>query len=75
MEDYFGNPIKIGDDITYITVYSHKPVFNEGKVLDIDDSRRYRDTIKVLGNSNNRPGWTYADRIIVRKFVNNDTNI
>lgn len=75
MKDYFGNPIEIGDEITYVTVYSHKPVFNEGKILNIDDSRRYGDMIQILGNTNTRPGWTYPNRIIVRKFVKNDTDI
>lgn len=75
MRDYFENPIEIGDEIIYITVNGHRPKFNEGKIISIDDCRRYRDSIQVLGNTNTRPGWTYPNRIIVKKFVNNGTSI
>jgi acyl carrier protein len=62
--DYWGQPLAVGDDITYVGARGHTPYFQEGKIVAFDDTRKYRDCVQVLGEKNSRPGWTYASRII-----------
>lgn len=67
--DYFGNPIQLNDEITYVGVSGHTPKFKEGRVISIDTDRKYKDIVQVLGEGNSRTGWTYPKRIIVKKYI------
>lgn len=62
--DYWGQELRIGDEITYVGARGHTPYFQDGKIVDFDENRKYSDCIQVLGKNNARAGWTYANRII-----------
>lgn len=68
-KDIYGKIITIGDRIAYATRSGNSGHLNTGKVLDITE-----DGVKVLGDTNTRPGvmskYFTETRIIIINEVN-----
>lgn len=64
-KDYLGTPIKIGDRGIRVHSYGHSKEFKRVTIKEIDASRDY-NCIGIIGDGNQRIGWTYPSRIIVQ---------
>jgi hypothetical protein len=65
--DYLGNEISIGERGIRVHSYGHSKDFKKITVKEIDESRRYGDSIGIITDGNSKIGWTYPKRIIVQK--------
>ena len=72
MKDYLNQEIKIGDRAIRTYVYSHSTEFKKCTITDIDNGRKYRDTVKILTDGNSKEGWTYPYRLITENSFNVD---
>jgi len=66
-QDFLGSDISIGDRGVRVGAYGHNKFFQKITVKEIDETRRYGDTIGIISDGNSKIGWTYPKRIIVQK--------
>ena len=65
MRDYLGFEIKLGQRGVRVHSYGHSKDFKKITVVDLDPDRKYKDTVGILTDGNEKMGWTYPERIIV----------
>ena len=65
--DFLGTEINVGVRGVRVHSYSHSKNFKKVTIKEIDDTRRYGDTIGLITDGNSRIGWTYPNRIIVQE--------
>lgn len=63
--DYLGNEIKPGMRGVRVHSYSHNKEFKKITIVSIDETRKYKDSIEIITDGNQKSAWTYPARIIV----------
>ena len=67
--DYLGNPIDIGERGLRVHSYGHSKEFKKVTIVDINETRPYGDIIGFITDGNDKPGWTFPERILCSKSI------
>lgn len=61
---YLGAELKKDQRVVRVYNFSNNPQFLKATIIEIDQSRKHGDFIKILTDGNSKGGWTYPRRVI-----------
>ena len=70
VKDFLGTEIKIGERGLRVDAQGHSKQFVKVTIKEIDESRKYGDSVGIISDRNTKIGWTYPFRIIVQDSIN-----